>query len=147
MLKIHIYQYNDPLEISSPPDEESYRTTIRSLTGMSIYTIKSSKSAVLQVQSICTIFGLDYNTFYIETEVSLLNSSKSSMHSTKAIYRVEVSNGKNSFGCWTTPESLSLTQKILIYRDKGPPVISSPPDEESCRTAIKITHRYINLYC
>ena len=91
---------------------------------MSIYTIKSSKSAVLQVQSVCTIFGLDYNTFYIETEVSLLNSSQYSMDSEKAVYRVEVSNGENSFGGWTTPESLSLMLKIHIYQDKDPPKIS-----------------------
>ena len=75
--KIHIYQDNDPPEISSPPDEESCRTTIRSLTGISIYTVKSSKSPILQVQNVCAIFGLDYNTFYIATEISSLNSSQS----------------------------------------------------------------------
>ena len=77
MLKIHIYQDKNLPEISSPPDEESCGTAIRSLTGMSIYTVKSSKSPILQVQSACAIFGLDYNTFYIETEVSSLNSSQS----------------------------------------------------------------------
>ena len=44
---------------------------------MSIYTVKSSKSSVLQVQSGCAIFDLDYNTFYIEMEISSLNSSQS----------------------------------------------------------------------
>ena len=76
-LKIHVYQDKYPLEISSPPDEESSGTAIRSLTDMSIYTVKSSKSPTLQVQSVCAIFGLDHNTFYIETEVSSLNSSQS----------------------------------------------------------------------
>ena len=77
MLKIHIYQDKDPLEISSPQDKKSCGTAIRSLTGMSIYTVKSSKSPILQVQRVCAIFDLDYNTFYIETEVSSLNSSQS----------------------------------------------------------------------
>ena len=57
--------------------------------------------------------------------------------SAKALYRAEVSNEKNSFWRWTTPESLSLTLKIHIYQDKDPPEISSPPDEESCGTAIR----------
>ena len=69
-LKILIYRDKDPPKISSPPDEESRRIAIRSVTGMSIYTIKSSKSPIFQVRSVCAIFGLDYNTFYIETEVS-----------------------------------------------------------------------------
>ena len=77
MLKLHIYQDNDPPEISSPPDEESYGSTIRLLTDMSIYTVKSSKCPILQVQIICAIFGLDYNTFNIETEISSLNLSHS----------------------------------------------------------------------
>ena len=76
-LKIHIYQDKDPPEISSPLDDESCETAVRSLTGMSVYTVKSSKSSILQVQSVCAIFGLDYNTFYIEMEVSSLNSSQS----------------------------------------------------------------------
>ena len=76
-LKIYIYQDKDPPEISSPPDDESCKTAVRSLTGMSVYTVKSSKSPILQVQSVCAIFGLNYNTFYIETEVSTLNSSQS----------------------------------------------------------------------
>ena len=42
----------------------------------------------------------------------------------KALYRAEVSNGENSFWCWTTPESLSLTVKIHVYQDKDPPEIS-----------------------
>ena len=61
----------------SPPYDESCKTAVRSLTYMSIYTVKSSKSPILQVQSVCAIFGLDYNTFYIETEVASLNSSQS----------------------------------------------------------------------
>ena len=44
---------------------------------MLIYAVKSLKSPILQVQSVCAIFGLDYNSFYIETEVSSLNSSQS----------------------------------------------------------------------
>ena len=76
-LKIYIYQDKDPPEISSPPDEERCGTAIRSLKGMSIYTLKSSKSPVLQVQSVCANFVMDYNTFYVETEVSSLNSSQS----------------------------------------------------------------------
>ena len=76
-LKIHIYQDKDPSEISSPPDDESCETAVRSLTDMSIYIVKSSKRPILQVQSVCAIFGLDYNTFYIETEVSSFNSSQS----------------------------------------------------------------------
>ena len=69
-LKIHIYQDKGPPKISSPPDEESCGTAIRSLTGISIDTGKSSKSPILQVQSVYAIFGLDYSTFSIETEVS-----------------------------------------------------------------------------
>ena len=76
-LKIHIYQDTDPPEISSSPDDKSCGTALRSLTGMSIYTVKSSKSPILQVQSIWAIFGLDYNIFYIETELPSLNSSQS----------------------------------------------------------------------
>ena len=76
-LKIHIYQDKDPSEISSPPDDESWETVVRSLTGALIYTVKSPKSPILQIQSISAIFGLDYNTFYIETEISSLNSSQS----------------------------------------------------------------------
>ena len=76
-LKIYIYQDKDSPKISSPPDEECYGTAISSLTCMSIYSVKSSKSPILQVQSVCAIFGLDYNTFYVETEVSSLNSSQS----------------------------------------------------------------------
>ena len=72
-----MYQDKDPLEISSPPVEESCRTAIRSLTGMSIYTVKSSKSSVLQVQSGGAIFDLENNSFYIEMEISSLNSSQS----------------------------------------------------------------------
>ena len=77
MLKIYIYHDKDPPETSSPQDEESYGTVIRSLTGMSIYTVQSSKSSVHQVQSGCAIFDLDYNSFYIEMEISSLNSSQS----------------------------------------------------------------------
>ena len=44
---------------------------------MSIYTIKSSKCPILQVQIVCAIFALDYNSFNIETEISSLNSSHS----------------------------------------------------------------------
>ena len=77
MLKIHIYKDKDPSEISSPPDEELCVTAIRSLTCMSIYTVKSSVSTILQVQRVCVIFGLSHKTFYIETEVSSLNSSQS----------------------------------------------------------------------
>ena len=76
-LKINIYQEKEPPEISSPPDEEICVTTIRSLTRMSIYTVKSSKSTILLVQSVCAIFDLSHKTFYIETEVSSLNSSQS----------------------------------------------------------------------
>ena len=76
-LKIHIYRDKDPSEISSLPDDESCETAVRSLTSALIYTIKSSKSPILQVQSNWAIFGLDYNTFYIKTEVSSLNSSQS----------------------------------------------------------------------
>ena len=76
-LKIHVYQDKDPPEILYPPDEEIFGTPIRSLTDLSIYTVKSSKSHILQVQSVCTIFGLDYNTSYIETVISSLNSSQS----------------------------------------------------------------------
>ena len=76
-LKIHIYQDKDLPEISSPPDEESCGTLRRSLTGMSIYVVKSSKSPILQGQSVCAIFGLDYNTFCIETEEYSLISSPS----------------------------------------------------------------------
>ena len=70
-LKIHIYQDKDRAEISSPPDEESCGTAIRSLTGMSIYTVKSSKSPILQVQSACVIFDLCQSTCYIKAERSL----------------------------------------------------------------------------
>ena len=121
----------------SPPDDESCKTSIRSPTSMSIYTVKSSKRPILEVQSVCAIFGLDWNTFYIETKISLLNSSQSKSNSGKALYRAEDSNGKNYFWRWTTPESLSLTLKIHIYQDKDPSEISSPPDDESCETAIR----------
>ena len=76
-LKIYIYQDKDHLEISSPPDDKSCETAVRSLTSMSVYTVKSSNRPILQVQGVCAIFGLDYNTFYIKTEVSSLNSSQS----------------------------------------------------------------------
>ena len=76
-LKINIYQDKDPPEISTPLEEESCGTAIRSLTCMSIYTVKSSKSTILQVQSVCAIFGLSHNTFFIVTEVSSLNSTQS----------------------------------------------------------------------
>ena len=55
----------------------------------------------------------------------------------KALYWGEVSNGENSFWRWTTPESLSLTLKIHIYQDKDPSEISSPPDDESCKTVVR----------
>ena len=61
-LKIHIYQDKDPPEILYPLDEESFEIAIRSLTYMLIYTVKSWKSPILQVQSVCAIFGMDYNT-------------------------------------------------------------------------------------
>ena len=76
-LKIHIYQDKDPSEISSPPDDKSCETAVRSLTCISIYNVKSSKIPILQVQRVCAIFGLDYNTFYIETEKSPLILSQS----------------------------------------------------------------------
>ena len=76
-LKIYIYQDKDHPEISLPQNEESCGTAIRSLTGMSIYTAKSSKSPILQVQGACAIFGLDCNTFYVETEISPLILSQS----------------------------------------------------------------------
>ena len=76
-LKINIILEKDPPEISSPPDEEIFVTAIRSLTCMLIYTVKRSKSTILQVQSVCAIFGLSHKTFYIETEVSSLKSSQS----------------------------------------------------------------------
>ena len=44
---------------------------------MSIYTIKSSKSTILEVRSVCAIFGLSHKTFYIDTEVSSLNLTQS----------------------------------------------------------------------
>ena len=56
---------------------------------MSIYTVKSSKSPILRVQSVCAIFGLDYNTFYIKTEVISLNSSQSEF----GFYKSTLSNG------------------------------------------------------
>ena len=74
---MHIYLDKDPSDISSPPDNESCETAVRLLTGMSIYTLKSSKIYILQDQGICAILSLDYNTFYIETEISVLNSSQS----------------------------------------------------------------------
>ena len=74
--KIHVYQDKYPPEISSPPDEESCETAIKSLIGALIYTIKSDLIFVLELYSTCAIFDLDYNTFYIETEVSSLNSSQ-----------------------------------------------------------------------
>ena len=86
MLKILIYQDKDPPEISSPPDEESCGTAIRSLTFMLNYTVKSSKSTIFQVQSVCTIFGLSHKTFYIEAEVSSLNSSQSESEFCKSTF-------------------------------------------------------------
>ena len=77
MLKMHIYLDKDPSDISSPPDNESCEIAVRLLTGIKIYTIESSKSPIFQVQSVCAIFGLDYNMFYIETEVYSFNSSQS----------------------------------------------------------------------
>ena len=44
--------------------------------------------------------------------------------SEKAVYRAEISKGKNSFLRWTTPESLILTLKIHIFQDKNPQEIS-----------------------
>ena len=88
-LKIHIYQDKDPSEISSPPNDESCETVVRSLTGALIYTVKSPKSPILHVQSISAIFGLDCNTFYIDTEVSSLNSSQS----VSGFYKSTLSDG------------------------------------------------------
>ena len=75
-LIFHINQDKDPPEISSPPDDESCETAVRSFIGMSVYTFKSSESPILQGQSVGAIFDLDYNSFYIATEVSWLNSSQ-----------------------------------------------------------------------
>ena len=75
-LKIYVYPDRGPSKISSPLDHESCETAVRSLKGMSIYTIESSKWPILRVQSVCAIFGPDYNTFYIETEISALSSSQ-----------------------------------------------------------------------
>ena len=41
MLKIHLCRYEDSPEISSPLDEESWETAIKSLTDALIYTVKS----------------------------------------------------------------------------------------------------------
>ena len=48
MLKIHICQDENPPEISSPLDEESWETAIRSLTGALIYTVKSDIAFALE---------------------------------------------------------------------------------------------------
>ena len=76
-LKIHIYQDKYPPEISSPPDEESCETAIRSLIGALIYTVKSDIILVLEFYSTCAIFDLCQSTCYIETEISMLNLSQS----------------------------------------------------------------------
>ena len=71
MLKIHICQYEDPPEISSPPDEESCETAIRLLTGALICAVKLDIMFVLEFYSTCAIFNLRQSTCYIETERSL----------------------------------------------------------------------------
>ena len=71
MLKIHICQDEDPIEISSPPDEESCETAIRSLTGVLTCAIKSDIMFVLKFYSTYAIFELHKSTCYIEIERSL----------------------------------------------------------------------------
>ena len=71
MLKIHICQDKDHPKISSPPDEESCETAIRSLTGAMIYTVKSDIMFVLEFYSTCAIFVLYQRICYSETERSL----------------------------------------------------------------------------
>ena len=102
---------------------------------MSIYTVKSSKSPILQVQSVCAIFGLDYNTFYIETEISPLISSQSESEFCKSTLSGGGFKRKKFF--LALDNSLSLTLKIHIYQDKDPSEISSPPDDEICETAVR----------
>ena len=71
MLKIHICQDEDPPEISSPPDEESCETAIRSLIGALIYAAISDIMFVLEFYSTCAIFDLYQSICYSETERSL----------------------------------------------------------------------------
>ena len=110
---------------------------IRLLTDMSIYTVKSSKSPILQVQSVCAIFGLDYNTFYIETEISPLISSQSEFGFCKSTLSGGGFKQKKFFLALDNSGEFSLTLKIHIYQDKDPSEISSPPGDESCKTAVR----------
>ena len=75
--KIHIYQDKYPPEISSPPDEESCETAIKSLTGALIYTVKLDLIFVLEFYSTCAIFDLYHSICYSETEISILHLSQS----------------------------------------------------------------------
>ena len=63
MLKIHIFQDEDHPEISSPPDDESSESAIRSLTSALICTVKSDVMFVLEFYSTCAIFDLCQATF------------------------------------------------------------------------------------
>ena len=147
MLKIHIYQDNDPPEISWPPDEESCGTTIRSLTGMSIYTVKSSKSPILQVQIIFAIFGLDYNTFYIEMEISSLNSS----HSESEFIESTLSGGgfkrKEFYLAMDNIGEINFVAKNPYSLRKRSSRNFITTRRRKLRNCDKIAHRYINLHC
>ena len=121
----------------SPPDEESFRTAIRTLTDMSISTVKSSKSPILQVQSICAIFGLNYNTFYVETEVSSLNSSQSESEFCKSTLSGGDFKRRELFFELDNSGEFKFVAKKLLYQDKDPPKILLPPDEKSCGTVTR----------
>ena len=147
MLKIHIYQDKDSPEISSFPYEESCRTAIRSLTGMSIYSVKLSKSPILQVQSFCAIFGLDYNNFSIETEVCSLNSSQSESGFYKStllagglkrreFFLVLDNSGEFQFDAKNQYLSRERFSKNFI-----------PARRRKSQNCDKIAHRYVNLFC
>ena len=71
MLKIHICQDEDHPEISSPRDEESCETAIRSLTGALICVVKSDIMFLLEFYSTYAIFDRCQSTCYIEIERSL----------------------------------------------------------------------------
>ena len=91
---------------------------------MSIYTIKSSKIPILQVQSVCAIFGLDYNTFYIETKVSSLNSSQFEFGFCKRTLSDGGFKRREFFLALDNSGGFKFDAKINIYQDKDTQEIS-----------------------
>ena len=146
-LKIHVYQDKDSPEISSLPDEEGCGTAIRSLKFMPIYIIKSSKSTILQVQSVCAIFGLCHKTFYIETEVSSLNSSQSASGFCKSTISGGVFKRREFFLALDNSEEFKFDVKNPYLSRERSSRNFTVARRRKLRICDKIAHMYVNLYC